>query len=201
MQHEHIIVSRLTSIASADRPDRGRTEGMKLAIPVTARDHAQGPATAPVTLVMYGDYECSYCGRAYPIVKAVQKAMGDKLRFVFRNYPLTQSHPHALHAAEVAEAVALHGDFWAIHDALYEHQSALDDQHLLGYAKHLGLDHEKVAKDASSDTVIAQLRADIEGGDKSGVNGTPAFYINGTQHEGSWDYEPLLHAIQSVAKG
>lgn len=170
----------------------------KLAVPVTSHDHAQGPATAPVTLVMYGDYECSYCGRAYPIVKKVQQAMGDKLRLVFRNYPLTQSHPHALHAAEVAEAVALHGgDFWAIHDMLYEHQSKLDDAHLLGYARQLGLDPDKVAKDASSDKVIARLRADIDGGDRSGVNGTPCFYINGEQLEGSWDYDALLAAVQA----
>lgn len=171
---------------------------MKLAVPVTARDHAQGPATAPVTLVMYGDYECSYCGRAYPIVKRVQQAMGDKLRFVFRNYPLTQSHPHALHAAEVAEAVALHGDFWAIHDALYEHQRALDDAHLLGYAKALGLDPDKIATEASSDKVIAHLRADIDGGDRSGVTGTPSFYINGVKHEDAWDYEPLLAAVRAA---
>ncbi len=169
---------------------------MKLAIPVSAHDHVHGAATAPVTLVQYGDYECSYCGRAYPIVKAIQKELGAKLRFVFRNYPLTQSHPHALHAAEVAEAVALHHDFWAIHDTLYQHQAALDDRSLLGYAQKLGLDPDKIADEASGEAVMARIRGDVEGGDRSGVNGTPAFYINGVQHTGSWDYEPLLAALE-----
>jgi protein-disulfide isomerase len=168
---------------------------MKLAVPVSAHDHVHGAATAPITLVQYGDYECSYCGRAYPIVKAVQKALGAKLRFVFRNYPLTQSHPHALHAAEVAEAVALHHDFWAIHDMLYQHQAALDDRSLLGYAQELGLDPEKVARDASGASVMGRIKADVDGGDRSGVEGTPAFYINGEQLEGSWDYDSLLAAL------
>ena len=173
---------------------------MKLSVPVSAHDHVQGPAHAPITLVEYGDYECSYCGRAYPIVKAVQEELGDQLRFVFRNYPLVQSHPHALHAAEVAEAVAVHGDFWQIHDLLYEHQGALDDAHLLGYAKQLGLDPDKVAKEAGSDKVIARIKADMASAEASGLSGTPCFYINGTKYEGSWDRAELLHALKSTLR-
>ena len=165
---------------------------------VSSHDHVQGAAGAAITLVQYGDYECSYCGRAYPIVKAVQKELGAALRFVFRNYPLTQSHPHALHAAEVAEAAALHGKFWEMHDLLYQRQRALDDAHLLDYARELGLAPEAIARDASSDKVIARIRADIESGDASGVEGTPAFYINGTPLEGSWDHDALLSALKSA---
>jgi protein-disulfide isomerase len=168
---------------------------MKLTTKVSAHDHARGATDAPLTLVQYGDYECPYCGQAYSIVKAVQKVFGPKLRFVFRNFPLTRSHPHALHAAEVAEAVALHHKFWEIHDVLYEHQAALDDAHLLGYAKRLGLDADTIAREASSDAVVARLRADIEGGERSGVTGTPSFYITGTKLESSWDYDALMQAL------
>lgn len=171
---------------------------MKLSIPVSTHDHAQGAAHAHVTLVQYGDYECSHCGRAYPIVKAVQRALGAELRFVFRNFPLTQIHPHALHAAEVAEAAALQGKFWEMHDALYEHQAAQDDHHLLGYARALGLDPARIAKDASSEAVVGRIRADLAGGEASGVQGTPAFYINGVRHDASWDEATLLAAVRAA---
>src|SRR5579871_4401521 len=101
----------------------------RLTLPVGPRDHAQGPADARVTLVEYGDYECPHCGRAYPIVKEVQRRLGAALRFVFRNFPLIQSHPHAEHAAEAAEGAAALGQFWPMHDTLFEHQRALDDRH------------------------------------------------------------------------
>src|SRR5207248_6721671 len=117
----------------------------RLTLPVSQRDHQQGPETAPVTLVEYGDYECPYCGEAYPIVKEIQRRLGDRLRFVFRNFPLTQSHPHAEHAAEAAEAAAAHGTFWAMHDALFEHQRALDDDGLLRLAEELELDARRFA--------------------------------------------------------
>src|SRR3954447_24404433 len=105
-----------------------------LSLPVTAEDHAQGPATAPVTLVEYGDFECPYCGQAYPIVQAIQERFGNGLRFVFRNFPLSQVHPHATHAAEAAEAADAQNAFWPMHDQLFEHQRALEDSDLVGYA-------------------------------------------------------------------
>jgi protein-disulfide isomerase len=110
-------------------------ESVKLALPVsTRRDHIQGPDAAPATLVEYGDYECPYCGQAYVIIKQVQKLLGKDLRFVFRNFPLTQVHPHAQHSAEAAESAAAQNKFWEMHDYLYEHQQALDDEHLVQYA-------------------------------------------------------------------
>src|SRR4051795_3525676 len=112
----------------------------KLTPLVSQGDHQQGPPNAPVTLVEYGDYECPYCGQAYPIVKEIQRRLGDRLCFVFRNFPLTQSHPHAEHAAEAAETAAGQGKFWEMHDYLFEHQRALDDAHLVQYAVALNLD-------------------------------------------------------------
>ena len=155
----------------------------------------QGPSKAPVTLLQYGDYECPSCGAAYPIVKAVQKKMGVKLRFVFRNFPLSQ-HPHAMHAAEVAEAAGLHNKFWDMHDMLYKHQSALDDQSLLGYAIDLGLDPDVIAKEASNEKILARLRGDLKSGADSGVQGTPAFFINGQSHDGAWDEASLIEALE-----
>ncbi len=169
----------------------------KLSTPVSTHDHIQGEANAPITLVQYGDYQCPACGQAYPIVKAVQKKLGAKLRFVFRNYPLTRSHAHALHAAEVAEAAAVHGKFWEMHDALYQHQSQLDDAHLLALAKQLGLDPDAVAKEASSAKVVERIEADPASGDASGIQGTPAFYVNGESLEGAWDEASLLAALQA----
>jgi protein-disulfide isomerase len=110
-------------------------EIIKLTLPVNSnRDHIQGPSAAPVTLLEYGDYQCPYCGQAYPIIKQVQKHLGNKLRFVFRNFPITQIHPHAQHGAEAAESAAAQNKFWEMHDYLFEHQQALDDKHLEKYA-------------------------------------------------------------------
>src|SRR6476660_6042265 len=113
---------------------------VRLTMPVTERDHMQGPADAPLTLVEYGDYECSFCGQAYPVVKAVQHAAGKRLRFVFRNFPLVNAHPHAEHAAEAAEAAASRARFWEMHDVLFENQEALEDPQLAQYAREVGLD-------------------------------------------------------------
>src|SRR6266480_1057391 len=110
------------------------------------RDHIQGPPDAPVTLVEYGDYECPYCGAAYPVIKEVQARMGDRLRFVFRNFPITTSHPHSEHA-EAAEAAATQGKFWEMHDHLYENQQRLTDPDLHAYAEEVGLDVAQFDRD------------------------------------------------------
>src|SRR5216683_2932546 len=143
----------------------------RLAMPVSQRDHQQGPATAPVTLVEYGDYECPYCGEAYPIVKEIERRLGDRMRFVFRNFPLTQSHPHAQHAAEAAEAAAVQGKFWEMHDSLFEHQQALDDTHLVHYAVALHLDEETVGKREQCRNVGSREQIGDIGRDKA-ITGT-----------------------------
>ena len=167
----------------------------KLNLPVNDRDHIQGPRTASVKLVEYGDYECPYTGQAYPIVKEIQKRLGDKLLFVFRNFPLREIHPHAEHAAEAAEAAAAQGKFWDMHDYLFEHQQALDDNHLLKYAA-LGIDTDKFRKEMSGHIYTSLIDKSLGEGIASGVEGTPTFFINGVRHNGSWDLETLLAAIK-----
>jgi protein-disulfide isomerase len=163
------------------------------------RDHIQGPADAAVTLVEYGDYECPYCGAAYPIVKELQARMGDRLRFVFRNFPITTSHPHAEQAAEAAEAGAAQGRFWEMHDLLYENQTQLRDQDLHAYAEQLGIDVERFDKDLAEHVHAPRVREDFMSGVRSGVNGTPSFYINGARHDDSYDFETLLAALERAA--
>jgi protein-disulfide isomerase len=172
--------------------------GGQLTMPVSERDHSQGPATAPVTLVEYGDYECPYCGAAYPIVKRLQEHLGDRLRFVFRNFPITTSHPHAEHAAEAAEAAGAQGRFWEMHDYLYEHQRALTDEHLEAYAAAIGLNVDRFDGEMETQAYTGRVREDFMSGVRSGVNGTPTFYINGQRHNGSFDYETLLAAIEAA---
>ncbi len=170
----------------------------KLSVPVGDDDYSQGSKDAKITLVEYGDYECPYCGKAYPIVKKIQAEMGDDLKFVFRNFPITQSHPHALHAAEAAEIAGKQGKFWEMHDALYENQKALDDESLKKYAEKIGLDAENFAADLENGTYEEKVRTDFMNGVESGVNGTPSFFINGTRFDGSWEYEDLLEALKNV---
>ncbi len=171
-----------------------------LAVPVSERDHTRGPATAPVTLLECGDYECPYCGRAYPVVEAIRKQLGDRLRFVFRHFPLVQMHPHALHAAEAAEAAGAQGKFWPMHGTLFTHQQALDDHHLVKYAASLGLDVAAFRRALEEDAYAGQVREDVAGGLASGVAGTPTFFVNDVRYEGSWDYDTFLAVLVSVAE-
>ena len=172
--------------------------GPVLTLPVGPRDHAQGPERAPVTLVEYGDYECPYCGQAYPIVKAIQKALGARLRFVFRNFPLSEMHPNAENAAEAAEAAGSQGKFWEMHDAIFEHQRMLQPSHLVALAAKLGLDSEQVAADLKSHVHAPRVKEDFMSGVRSGVNGTPTFFVNGVRYDDSWDQETLLATLEAV---
>jgi len=167
----------------------------RLAVPVGADDHVRGPADAPVTLVEYGDFECPYCGIAFPVVKGIEKHYAGKLRFVFRSFPLAQ-HPHAQAAAEAAEFAADHGKFWDLHDLLFEHQRALDVPHLLGYARELGLDADALAVALRERTYAAVIEEVKEGGEESGIPGTPAFFLNGVLFEDEPSRENLGHAIE-----
>jgi protein-disulfide isomerase len=174
----------------------------RLTLPVSEdRDHIQGPSDAQVVLVEYGDFECPYCGAAYPIVKQIQDAMGPRLRFVFRNFPISTSHPHAEHAAEAAEAAAEQGTFWPMHDHLYENQRHLGDDHLRSYAEALGLDVDLFDKELTEHVHAGRVHEDFISGVRSGVNGTPTFFVNGSRHDDSFDFETLLAAIQLAADG
>jgi protein-disulfide isomerase len=168
---------------------------------VSERDHAAGDANAPVTLVEYGDYECPHCGHAHPIVKSIQHRLGKKLRFVFRNFPLAESHPHARHAAEAAEAAAAQGKFWQMHDAIYENQMQLEDEELIATARNLKLDAQAIARALDDGTYTARVREDFRSGIRSGVNGTPTFFINGERYDGAWaDEDSFVHALDHAAK-
>jgi protein-disulfide isomerase len=172
-------------------------ESATLTIPVSERDHARGPADAPITLVEYGDYQCPFCGAAYPVVKRLQKTLGKRLRFVFRNFPLTQAHPYAMVAAEAAEAAALQGKFWEMHDLLFEQQTFLEPDIIPLWAKKIGLDLEEFGNEIKQGVVGKRVKEDRQSGIRSGVNGTPTFYINGIRYDGSPDYESLLAALES----
>jgi len=169
-----------------------------LAVPVSERDHAQGPPDAPVTLVEYGDYECPYCGKAHPIVKRIQKKMGQRLRFVFRNFPLNTIHAHAGVAAQAAEAAAAQGKFWEMHDLLFENQDKLADADLNSYALKLGLEIYRFESDLSGEVFATRVRDDFRGGIRSGVNGTPTFFINNLRYDGALRYEDLMEAVESA---
>ena len=166
--------------------------------PVGPKDHMQGPPDAPVTLVEYGDYECPYCGEAYPVVKALQERLGDQMCFVFRNFPLTQVHPHAEEAAEAAEAAGAQGKFWEMHDLLYENQDALEPEDLVQYARALKLDLKRFVLEMREHVYVERVREDFRSGVRSGVNGTPTFFINGARHNGPFDLVSLLAAIEEA---
>ena len=168
----------------------------RLLVPVEESDHSMGPETAPVTLVEYGDYQCPACGEAYPIVKEMLDRFGRRVRFVFRNFPLVSVHPHAERAAEAAEAAAAQGRFWAMHDLLFENQEALGGDDLVGYASALGLDGSRFVPELTEHVHAARVRADFMGGVRSGVNGTPTFFINEARHDGPFDLDSLLEAVE-----
>ena len=166
--------------------------------PVGPKDHMQGPADAPVTLVEYGDYECPYCGEAYPVVKALQERLGDQICFVFRNFPLAEAHPHAEEAAEAAEAAASQGKLWEMHDLLYENQDALEPEDLVKYARALRLELPRFVREMKDHVYKERVREDFRSGVRSGVNGTPTFFINGVRHNGPFDLASLLAAIEEA---
>jgi protein-disulfide isomerase len=172
-----------------------------LTVPVSAeRDHIQGPADAPVTLVEYGDYECPYCGGAHPIIKQVQERLGDRMRFVFRNFPITTAHPRAEPAAEAAEAAGAQDRFWEMHDLIYEGQPRLSDADLRGYAEQVGFDLERFDRELADHTYADRVREDFMGGVRSGVNGTPTFFINGARYDDPYDVDTLTAALERAAR-
>lgn len=179
------------------------SNGPRLIRPVTEADHRHGPSDAPVSLIQYGDYECPYCGRAYPIIESIREELGNQLQFVFRNFPVTSVHPHAQHAAEAAEAAGAQSEeaFWAMHDTLYEHQDSLADDDLRQYARDLDLDMERFEKEVfENHDYVDRIQEDFMTGVRSGVNGTPTFFINGVRHDRSWDRETLLTALEEAAR-
>jgi protein-disulfide isomerase len=171
----------------------------RLTLPVGKRDHVQGPDDAPLVLVEYGDYQCPYCGAAYPIVKRVQNELGPRLRFVFRNFPITSSHPQAQWAAETAEAAAAQGKFWEMHDYLYENQPSLGDEGFFAkYEKKLKLDVTRLVRDVAQHVHSSRVQEDYMSGIRSGVNGTPTFFVGGARYDGYPGFAPLISALEEA---
>ena len=168
-----------------------------LKVPVSAEDPIEGDAHAPVILVEYGDYECPHCGHAYPIIKRVQKHFGKRLGFVFRNFPLSEMHPNAENAAETAAFDASRGLFWEMHDAIFENQESLGPPLLMELAENLGLSAKNLQTALQDHEFAARVKADFLGGVRSGVNGTPTFFINGHRHDASFEFEDLVAAIEA----
>ena len=167
-------------------------------VKITKTDQTQGSHDAKLTLIEYGDYQCPGCAQAAPIVAKVVKHFGDKLLFAFRNFPLDQ-HPFAEPAAETAEFAAEQGKFWEMHDALYKNSKTLSEATFPKLAKQIGLDADALAEALESGKYAAQVKAEVEKGEKAGVPGTPAFFINGELFDGSYDYDSLIEALEAAA--
>jgi len=162
------------------------------------RDHVRGPADAPVTLVEYGDFQCPYCGDAYPVVHELVERFGERLRFVFRHMPLADLHPRAPAAARASEAAAAQGRFWEMHDRLFEHQLELRDEELRGHAEAVGVDDAARFDAELRDGVhAARVEEDYASGARSGVPSTPRFFVNGLIHLGSPSHAELAEAIDA----
>lgn len=169
-----------------------------LAVPVDPdRDHLRGPREALVTLVEYGDFECPYCGQAEPVVRDLLAGHGD-VRYVWRHLPLTDVHPRAQVAAEAAEAAALQGAFWEMHDRLLDHQGDLEVRDLLRHAEQLGLDMEEFRRALRQRAAASRVAEDVESADLSGVSGTPSFFVNGRRHMGAYDIDALSAAVRAA---
>ncbi len=168
----------------------------KLQVAVTAEDHIQGDAGAKVTLVEYGDYECPHCLIGDAVVKRLQRHFGERMRFVYRNFPLMEIHPMAEPAAEAAEFAGAKGKFWEMHDAIFQNQRSLSEPMLAKLAERLELDGEEASAAVEEQSFGERIEGDMEGGERAGVHGTPTFFINGEQYEGAWEYEELAAAIE-----
>ena len=171
----------------------------QLVVPVNERDHIAGAMDAPVVLVEYGDFECPHCARAYPIVEAARRYLGKELAVVYRHFPLAEMHPHATLAAEASEAAGAQGKFWEMHHLLFASQNALEEQDLLAYAGTLELDVRRFASELAEGKHTKKVRDDFRGGVRSGVNGTPTFFINGARFDGNWaDPEAFIAVLAQV---
>jgi protein-disulfide isomerase len=196
------LVIRLTALM----PRRKRIEALfgtsetlvDLAVPVDPdRDHIRGPDEGPVTVVVYGDFECPFCGRAEPVVRELLSDFTD-VRYVWRHLPLSDVHPNARLAAEASEIAARQDAFWEMHDLLFEHQDALGPDDLVGYAERLGLDVERFEHDLRHQKGTTRVEEDIDSADRSGVAGTPTFFINERRHDGAYDVATLEAAVRSA---
>ena len=177
-----------------------RSSFTELTDPVTAKDHSIGPDDAPITIVEYGDYECPDCLNAVPIIAEVRRALGDRLRFVFRHFPQSSIHPHASTAAEAAEAAAEQGKFWQMHEALFKHQKELAEIDLSHLALQLGLEIYRFDTSRSQERNHRRIKSDQESGTRSGVRKTPTLFINGRRYDGPVVAASIIQAAEAVIR-
>ena len=174
------------------------SRSFELAVPVAASDHRLGGEHAPVTIVEYGDFECPNCRQAAPAVKLILEHWRGKVRLVWRHFPLEGVHPHALGAALASEAAAAQGKFWEMHDVLFENQAHLKANQLRGYAQRLELDTARYAAEMEEQLYLQRVREQIEGGGKSGVRGTPTFFVNGAIQDVSFGLQALRERVAKL---
>jgi len=167
----------------------------ELAVPVNPTDHHLGASHAPVTVVEYGDFECPNCKQAAPAAKLLLERFPGRVRLVYRHFPLEEVHPHALQAALAAEAAAGQGKFWPMHDLLFDNQRHLKLPQLRGYAQRLELDMLRYDAEMEGELYLQRVREQVEGGERSGVRGTPTFFINGTVQDVSFGLQALFEKV------
>jgi len=168
-----------------------------LAVPVQAADHVMGPQHAPVTILEYGDFECPNCKQAAPAVKLLLERFAERVRFVFRHFPLEEVHPHALAAAHAAECAGGQGKFWPMHDLLFANEEHLKANNLRAYAEQLQLDMARFTAETDDQVYLQRIREHMEGAHRSGVRGTPAFFVNGRIQDVSFGIRALFDAVES----
>ncbi len=169
-----------------------------LSVAASKNDHVQGNLDAPVVLVEYADYQCPHCGEVFSLVQRLRQRFGDALCVVFRNFPLVQSHPQALPAAIVAEHAAAHGQFWPAHDALFRSQQQLGEVVYRELMRELGLSADAMMAEMETPAYMQRIQNDIEGGVRSGVKGTPTFFVNGEIFTPQSSFEELYERINAV---
>jgi protein-disulfide isomerase len=171
------------------------SDNTTLLVPVRDDDHVHGPASASLTLVEYGDYECPDCGRLFEIIQGLPKTLGERLRIVYRHYPLSGIHPYAQEASEAAQAAGAQNRFWEMHDLLFRSQNALQRKHLLTYAESLALDMDRFSAELKKHVHRERVREDFRRGVANGVYGTPGLFLNEVRHAGAWDRDTLLQKL------
>ena len=172
----------------------------RLTVPVSERDHVRGELAARFSLVEYGDYECPFCRAAHPVVQEVERRLHGQLCFAYRHFPIVNAHPHAVRAAQAAEAAGAQGHFWLMHDRLFE-SAGLADEHLVRIAVQIGLDTRRFIAELTADRYVDRIREDMASGARSGVNGTPTFFVGGVRYDGRPDAVSLITALQRSAAG
>jgi protein-disulfide isomerase len=168
--------------------------------PIDALDHVLGAAHAAVVVIEYGDFECPNCKQAAPAVKILLERFDGDVRFAFRHFPLEEVHAHALQAAEAAECAGAQGKFWEMHELLFAHQTHLDTKHLLSYAEQLGLDLARFTAELRDQVYVQRIREHVAGGKRSGVRGTPGFFVNGRIQDVSFGLHALFDATEVVLR-